>query len=394
MVRMAKQGADVDVSRGERVVRILHVIDSLGRGGAENLVIGLSREMKSLGHEVAIVALTSCNEFSELTTLYGIEVYHCEFRGSIRSLPSVLKTLVQLGTIARRFRPDVINTHIFFSDIVTRLLLGWRAPIVTTFHRDEEWWSMPKSQSARIKRWLEAVSARHLSRRFIAVSRVASDDAVRYLGIDASRCDVVRNGVDTQRFIPAAATMVSPPAPIILQVARFYPEKCHEVSLQAFRQLLHAFPAAQLWLVGDGPQRSAIQALALQLGIEKQVRFLGLREDVDMLLRESQLFWLSSRREGLPISLLEAMSAGVVPVVTRVGDIPSLVDHGSNGYIADVGDIDAIARFSESALGQNAARAAMAQRARNTVEGGYAIATTARSYLDIYAVAWEAHCAG
>jgi glycosyltransferase involved in cell wall biosynthesis len=364
-------------------MKILHVVDSLGRGGAESLVIGLAREMKILGHEVAIVSLTPRNDFAKLTRLYDIDVHLCSFSGTIRSLPALLRTLTELRAVARQFQPDVINTHIFFSDVLTRLLLGWHIAVVTTFHRNEDWWSIPGTRSARLKRWLEATSARYLSRRFIAVSRAAHDDAVRYLGIETQLCDIVKNGVDTQRFMPTARTMAA--SPVILQVARFYPEKCHEVSLQAFCKLLRAFPAAQLWLVGDGPQRDAIQVLAQQLGVAAQVHFLGLRDDVAALLRECHLFWLSSRLEGLPISLLEAMAAGVVPVVTRTGDIPALIEHGSNGYIAEIGGVDAIAHLSEIVLKDDGVRAAVARRARDTVENGYAIAATARHYLDVYA---------
>lgn len=366
-------------------MRIIHIVNSLGRGGAENLVIGLVREMRLQGHTACIVSLTDCIEYQDLISAYGIDVHCCGNQGTIYSIGNLLRTTLRLRMLLLELNPDVINTHIYLADILTRLIFGRRVPIITTFHRNEEWWSSPQKLRKKAKRWVESFTARHLTKVFIAVSKVSSDEAVKFLKIKENLCTIVKNGVDVYRFKPPVRALALPPR--IIQVARFYPEKCHEVSLKAFKEVLRSIPDAELWLVGDGPDLARIKQIAAKMELSGKIHFLGLRADISQLLEQCSLFWLTSRLEGLPISLLEAMATGLPPVVTAVGDIVNVVQNGHNGYLVAPGDYVSLADLSCALLKNDQLYQTVSTAAVQTIQQEYSITDTATHYLDIYRAA-------
>jgi glycosyltransferase involved in cell wall biosynthesis len=121
--------------------------------------------------------------------------------------------------------------------------------------------------------------------------------------------------------------------------------------LDSFARVVARFPAATLRIVGDGPERAALERRAVELGVASQVGFLGFRSDTDALLADADAFVLASFSEGIPMAVLEAMRAGLPVIATRVGGIPATVTDGGTGVLVDSGDVDALAR----ALGRAAA---------------------------------------
>lgn len=363
-------------------MKIVHVVNSLGRGGAENLVIGLVREMQLRGHTACIISLTNCIEYQDLISANNIEVHCLGNQGTIYSLGNLLRTTFRLRKVLSKLNPDVINTHIFLSDVLTRLVCGWHIPVVTTFHTNEPWWSSPLKARQKLKRWIESITARHLSKAFVAVSKMSSEGAVKFLSIKPALCMIVKNGVDLNQFQP---TIQATPLPArVIQVARFYPEKCHEVCLKAFREVVASIPNAELWLVGDGPDIDKTKRLAATMGLAKNVQFLGLREDIHNLLGQCSLFWLTSRIEGLPISLLEAMATGLPPIVTAVGDMTNIIESGRNGYLLAPDDHTSFAEISCALLKSPEQYLSLSNAAAQTISQGYSIADTASNYLNIY----------
>jgi glycosyltransferase involved in cell wall biosynthesis len=137
-------------------------------------------------------------------------------------------------------------------------------------------------------------------------------------------------------------------SPVITMVARFSPVKDHGLLLRAFTSL---HPSTRLRLVGDGPLRQSCERLARELGIYNRVEFLGNRDDVPTILAGSDVFVLASTFEMLPISVLEAMRAGLPIVATDVGGVSEAVVHGETGLLVPAGSATALAE----ALGQLAA---------------------------------------
>jgi glycosyltransferase involved in cell wall biosynthesis len=131
--------------------------------------------------------------------------------------------------------------------------------------------------------------------------------------------------------------------PVVGSVTRFYPVKGTSFLLDAFARILRTMPESYLLLVGDGPERATLEAQARSLGIQGRVIFAGFREDIEEHLRLFNVAVLPSLREGLPLAGIEALSAGVPLVASRVGGLPELVADGRTGLLVEAGDAAAIA---------------------------------------------------
>jgi glycosyltransferase involved in cell wall biosynthesis len=164
--------------------------------------------------------------------------------------------------------------------------------------------------------------------------------------------EVVTHGIDTGTLRPAdgetrraarAALGIDADAPVVGTVGNFTVKKDQARLLDAAARLVDEHPGLRVVLVGDGPLEHELRAHAERLGLADATVFTGSRDDVYALLPAFDLFALSSRFEGLPIALLEAMACGVPPVVTRVGGIPEVVTDGRDGVLVDPGDTEGLA---------------------------------------------------
>ena len=165
----------------------------------------------------------------------------------------------------------------------------------------------------------------------------------RQRGVDAS-FHVVSGGLDASRFRADAAQ----PRYDLILVGRLAEIKRIDIFLESVKQVRRKLPAVTAVVVGDGPQRNALEAAARAMGIETSVTFAGHRRDVESLLKKSRLFTLTSDSEGLSLSLMEAMLCGLPAVVSRVGDLGDLVEDGVNGYLVTERTPEAFAtRFVE-----------------------------------------------
>ncbi len=241
---------------------------------------------------------------------------------------------------------DVVHGHSAKAGFLVRLaaaVRGRTARCVFTPHG----WSFWAAQGAAARTYLglERRAARWC-RRIVAVSEHERDAG---LTAGVGRFDqyrVIRNGVDLSRF----DAVPSPVAGRIVMLARLAPPKRHDLALHALQVVRRRVPEAELYLVGDGPGRPEIERLAAELGLRDAARLLGTRSDVPELLATAQCVLLASDYEGCPLSVLEAMAAGVPVVATAVGGIPELVADGETGLLTPRGDAQALARALETVL--------------------------------------------
>ena len=239
--------------------------------------------------------------------------------------------------IAEGFDFDVIDAHYYYPDGVAAALLA-------------RWFNKPLTVTARGSD-VNLIGGHALPRRFMQwASRVASAsigvsqalvDRMRELGLGSARQLTLRNGVDLTRFQPAGdvaalrAQLGVAGSPLIVSVGNLLPVKGHDLAIEALARLRQQGLDARLCVIGAGPLRDELQALASQRGLDGEVRFLGAlpQEQLAAWYGAADLLMLASEREGWPNVLLESMACGTPVVATSVGGIPEIVDVPSTGRL-------------------------------------------------------------
>lgn len=184
-----------------------------------------------------------------------------------------------------------------------------------------------------------------LTDAFIAVAESHGEFLAKNLRIPRDQVAVIPNGVDTKRFAPTAdvtsirsALGIGPTDPVVGIVAALRPEKNHQLFLDMAARVVRELPTARFLIVGDGPQRTALESRARELKVDDHVLFLGSRSDVPELVAAMDIFALTSHIEANPVSILEAMSTGKPVVATNVGSIHEAVAEGRTGHLVTPGD--------------------------------------------------------
>ena len=295
--------------------------------------------------------------------------------------------LRQLSALFRQYRPAVVHTHIIGLNYAYPLMLRYRTPArVHTVHNLAQ-----REVGVRVGAWVRMLAFRY---HIGGVVPVAVADKVRasiqqlYGYPDPP---LIPNGIPTDEYAPDADRRrrwrqrheLEPEAIVLTHVGRFAPPKNHALLIEAFAQVRTHTPL-YLLLVGGGELEDAVRQQVVELGLQERVRFLGVRADVADILRASDVFVLSSRWEGNPMSVMEAMAAGLPVVSTAVGGVPELVQHSATGLLVPSEDTGALAE-AMTQLGRNTAqRAAMGDAARQTALERFDMRTMSRAYATLY----------
>jgi glycosyltransferase involved in cell wall biosynthesis len=250
----------------------------------------------------------------------------------------------------RRFKPDIVHTHTAKAGLLGRLAARRAGvPVVIhTFHGHvlQGYFSKPKEE-------LFVRAERHLARSssaLIAVSTTVRDELLaRGIG-RPEQFHVIPLGFDLSSFLSVGAETgslqaelgIPPGAPIVAIVARLVPIKAHDVFLEVFQKVLSKFPDAVAVIAGDGERRRELEALARAKNIFSSTRFLGWRRDLTRVYSDSRVVVLTSRNEGSPVTLIEAMACARPVVATRAGGVAELV--GDAGILCNIDDADALSR--------------------------------------------------
>lgn len=337
-------------------MRILHVITSLARGGAEHHLLALAGGQASAGHAVAVAGLKPPDELAGAFIAAGVEPHALALRRYGDPVP-----IARLRALIRGLRPDLAHAHLPPAELYARLaLVGLAVPLVITRHNDERFAPIPAQRS--LSRWCAARAARVICISE-AVRRWTCEDPRGPL-LDPARCAVVPYGLAAERHAGAPpAPDLAGVGPLVGTLARLVPQKGLDVLLEAFALVP---PPARLVIAGDGPLRGTLAARAALPDLAGRVHLLGRRGDAAAVLAALDLFVLPSRWEGFGLALLEAMAAGRAIVASRVSAIPEVVVEGETGLLVPPDDPASLARAIRHLLDDPARRRAMglAGRAR------------------------------
>ena len=170
---------------------------------------------------------------------------------------------------------------------------------------------------------------------------------------------------------------------VLVHLSNFRPVKRLTDVIEIFDRVRKKIPS-KLLLIGDGPDRSQAEWLALQKGIHEQVIFLGKQDRVNEKLAVADVMLLPSQLESFGLAALEAMACEVVPVATQVGGVPEVIEHGKNGFMAEVGDVETMARYAVDILSDDAKLRAMGKAARDAAQSRFCASKIIPQYEGFY----------
>ncbi len=389
-----------------KAIVVVHLISPTGYYGAERWVVAQARHLDSARVEVHIAATRekgdSRPEILDRAESLGLPAHEIPLRG--RFDPSAPR---RTAALAAHLEADILHGHGYKSDLLAVLARRrHRCRVVATPHGFE------RADRLKLKFYLGA--GRWALRRCDAVAPLSTElrEQVERMGVDPKRIHLIENGVDLEEIDRTLETAASPAVPespgsidparpatpetadpgappehagTVAYVGRLVPLKNLESMLRAFDRLCARHRQARLLLIGEGPQRAELEALAASLPSARgRVEFLGYREDRLQLLRTCALFTLSSRLEGIPRSMMEAMALGLPAVAYDIPGVDRLLRNGETGLSVPLDDTEGLADAYHRILSAPDLRNRLGRQAREHVRTHFSAQRVARDYEELY----------
>jgi sugar transferase (PEP-CTERM/EpsH1 system associated) len=362
---------------------VCQVLHTLHIGGAEVLVARLTRRMRER-YRFVFVCLDDIGTLGEELRSEGFPVFVVERKPGLD-----WRCPWRLARFLRQERVDLIQAHQytpFFYALLARLIYR-QPPILFTEHGRHQ------PDYPRRKRMIANRLLLRQRDRVVGVGEAVRQALIVNEGIPPGRAQVVYNGIDVDAFTPRthqreAAVRdelgLGPDDLVLLQVARLDYLKDHLTAVRTIGRVATRVPSVRLILVGEGPERLAIQAEVERLGLAQHIRFLGLRKDVGQLLQGADLFLLTSISEGIPLTVIEAMATSLPVVATRVGGMEEVVVEGETGYLAPAKDDAALAEAVLKLAASPKLRRHLGERGRQRACSLFSEAAMAERYGVLY----------
>lgn len=362
-------------------INVLYVIGTLQLGGAENQVVTMAPALCNDRYTIHVCCLGHEGVQADALRGRGIQVVALNMR--LRYWPIAVYRLFRL---IKQLNAQIVHTHLYDAGIWGRLVgkLAGVPVIVTTEHGMTLW---KKRRHLLLEHFFN-----RFTDKMIAVSEDIRQRRIHDEGVSPEKIITIPNAVDIKRFsrIDSREQVrkelgIDTSCLVIGTVARLVVAKRLDYLLEAASVVCDAVPQARFLIIGDGPLRDDLERKALQLDLPPQyVRFLGSRQDIPELLSALDIFALSSEREGLPVSLLEAMAASRPVVATQVGGIPQVIQDGYNGVLIPPHDPAALAKAIRKLIEDNTQRKSLEKQGYRTVETRFSVEVVSRQIIALY----------
>jgi glycosyltransferase involved in cell wall biosynthesis len=363
---------------GRRRTKVLMLVDSLDfdPGGAERVIVGLATHLPKDRYEVSLCTTRDYKgELLEQVRASGIR--HLGLDRHTRLDLLAWRPLVEF---IRDEQVDILHAHMFGSNFWGTLLgRVCRVPVVIAH---EHAWSY---EGKPYRRLLDGYFIGRFASMFLTVAN--RDAMIEWERVPEHKVELMPNP-----YIPRQSTNggdlraelgIEPDAQVIGTIARLRPQKALDVLVEAFSIVANSLPRAALVIAGDGPCRAELEQQAADLGMRERVRFIGAREDLDVVLRGFDVAAMSSRFEGMPLFGLECMAHATPLVATDVGGLSDLFENGRTALLVPSGDPGALARALERLLLEPARGRALARAAQAEIDK-YSIESVIAAYEALY----------
>ena len=357
-------------------------------GGSGVVATELGKALAGRGHQIHFISYALPMRLDS----YEGNIFYHEVEMSSYPLfefplytPALASKIVE---VAQFEKLDILHAHYAIphatSAYLAREILGGKPKVITTLHgTDITLVGLEPSFLSVMKFSIER------SDGVTAVSRFLKEKTLTNYGIDKD-IRVIPNFVDTDKYRRVECTEVRerfapPEEKILIHVSNFRPVKRVADVIRVFNEVQKKIPA-HLILAGDGPDRSGCEMLVRELGIQDKVRFLGKQTELVRILSAADLMLMPSQSESFGLAALEAMACGVPVISTSVGGLPELQVHGQTGYIAEIGDIERMAKYAVDLLTNDARMAMFRQACRARAVDNFDVGKIVTMYEEYY---WE-----
>jgi glycosyltransferase involved in cell wall biosynthesis len=371
--------------RAVKPLRIAYLSTEMGLGGAETIGRSLFDEWRALGHEPHLVLTYEPGVIAERMAQDGHPV-------TALGLPRSLKILGHINRVRKALReiaPDVIVMHnqdalLPWAWTLGKVVAGKRVPVIAAVHSSA---AGPIRMTDRIHRFF-------LPRfeRVIVLGGPHARYAHERFGVPQNKLTIIHNGVTPKPERDLERPLPELPANAVTGfiAARLHPEKNHRMLLQATQSVVRGHPEFHLLVAGQGELRAELEAYTNELGISRNVHFLGARGDVSAILDRAHIGILSSINETFSVAVLEYMRAGLPVIATRTGSLEDQVKDGVTGFLVPPRDAQALSNALERLVADSALRERLGQAGRELQSREFTARGMSEAYLALFSGRAEA----
>jgi N-acetyl-alpha-D-glucosaminyl L-malate synthase BshA len=361
-------------------------------GGSGVVATELGVELAVRGHEIHFISYAQPIRLTELHP----NIHYHEVDVSRYPLfeypPYDLALATRMAEVSELYALDLLHVHYAIPHSVSALLArqmlaakprGQKLPFVTTLHgTDITLVGLDRSYLPITRFSIEQSDGVTAISQYLRERTLREFDVKNHIEViyNFVNCDVyIRDGGAPQRRLEYAPNGER----LMVHLSNFRPVKRITDTIEIFDRVRKKIPS-RLLLIGDGPDRSRAEWLAVQKGIHNDVLFLGKQDDVHEKLALADLILMPSELESFGLAALEAMACEVVPIATRVGGVPEVIEHGKSGFLADVGDVDTMARYSIELLSDENRLLEMGKACRAVAKSRFCSSRIIPQYEDFY----------
>lgn len=376
--------------KSDRQLSILLLGTQMATGGAQRVLLDQARWFHENGHKVSVIFLYDKEglhkkwQASVPVKIINLHAFSGYGKGALSNLVLLLRGAISLWNFLRREKIDIIETFTHDSNMIA-LPVAWlaRVPVrIATHHGVIEGFA----------RWREIVHSwmmnHNVAHKLVAVSEKTYQISLRE-GVHKEHIVVIQNGIvplpieNRSRLEIRKEAEMDVDDLVLLSVGRLVYQKAHEVLIACMPEVLKEFPNAKAWIFGEGPLRTDLQKQIERLGISNSVKLPGKSDHIPSLLASADIFVLPSRWEGLPIALLEAMSAGLPCIATKVEGVDEVLVEGKHGLFVPVENPKILAQAILQLLRHPETRMEMGTAARQHISTSYTVDRMCNQYLSL-----------
>jgi glycosyltransferase involved in cell wall biosynthesis len=364
-------------------IQVLRIVIGLNQGGVQQAVLNLARNLDRSKFNLIVCAIENGGLIGNEIIDSGTNVIVLGFKRQ------PIKTILALIKIIKANRIDIVHASSYHPSLYGRIAaIVSRAPVIISY--EHVIFDHFRPVRAFLNKCLN-----HFTHGYTAVSRAVSDQVIKWYGYSKSKVYVLYNGVDTSKFSlkSSAATAknmlgLDPKTLVISMICRLDLSKGHKYFFEAITRL-QGKRNLQFIVVGSGPDEAAIIALAKAYGLEKSIRFLGIRRDINVCMNATDIFCFPTLQEGFSNVLLEAMSSGCAIVASDFSSNIEVLRHKKNGLIVEMRNAEQLSKAIQQYIDSPGLRKKMGFEARTTIEKSFSVDMYSKRIEYIYLKLWR-----